>query len=144
MSLQATEERVAILEQHPDIPSHTLSLLKSFSALVSACEEDARPRVLRRTAEVVEEVVFEAEIDGTHFYLVRCQPQRQPATQISLSPREMAIARLVVKGLPNKSIGDILDISPWTVATHLRRIFSKLAVTTRASMVARLLEENML
>jgi two-component system, NarL family, nitrate/nitrite response regulator NarL len=57
---------------------------------------------------------------------------------------ELAIARLIAKGLPNKCIGDILEISPWTVATHLRRIFVKLGVTSRAAMVARLGEENLL
>ena len=29
-----------------------------------------------------------------------------------------------------------LALSPWTVSTHLRRIFAKLDVTTRAAMVA--------
>ena len=43
--------------------------------------------------------------------------------QIILSPREQAIAKLVAQGLPNKSIGNQLDISPWTVATYLRRIY---------------------
>ena len=53
-----------------------------------------------------------------------------------LSPREQEIIRLVAKGHPNKVIADILDISPNTVATHLRRIFSKLGVASRAQMVA--------
>lgn len=37
-----------------------------------------------------------------------------------------------------------LDISPWTVSTHLRRIFVKLGVTSRAAMVAKLMEDNCL
>lgn len=53
-----------------------------------------------------------------------------------LSPRESEIARLVAKGLPNKTIAAILDISPWTVATHLKRIFAKLGVRSRAAMVS--------
>jgi DNA-binding CsgD family transcriptional regulator len=70
--------------------------------------------------------------------------QGSSADGISLSPRELEIVRLVAKGLPNKSIADILEISPWTVATHLRRIFTKLSVGTRAAMIARSIEMHLL
>lgn len=59
-----------------------------------------------------------------------------------LSPREQEIARMVAKGYPNKTIAHVLDISTWTVGTHLRRIFAKLSVGSRAAMVARLLEDK--
>ena len=55
-----------------------------------------------------------------------------------LSPRELEVARLIASGLPNKLVAHQLNISNWTVCTHLRRTFSKLGVTTRAAMVARL------
>jgi Bacterial regulatory proteins, luxR family len=44
---------------------------------------------------------------------------------------------MVAEGHPNKIIADVLNISPWTVCTYLRRIFAKLGVTSRAAMVAR-------
>ena len=56
----------------------------------------------------------------------------------ALSPREQQIVRLVAKGHVNRTIGRVLDISPWTVSTHLRRIFAKLGVASRASMIAAL------
>jgi DNA-binding CsgD family transcriptional regulator len=54
-----------------------------------------------------------------------------------LSPREQEIVRMVAKGHPNKVIADVLNISPWTVCTHLRRIFAKMGVASRAAMVAK-------
>lgn len=57
-----------------------------------------------------------------------------------LSPREFEIVRLVSKGLQNKTIAHILDISPHTVSTHLRRIFAKLQVHNRTALAARLME----
>ncbi len=57
----------------------------------------------------------------------------------ALSPREIEIVRLVAKGYPNKTIAGILEISTWTVAAHLRRIYLKLGVHSRAAMVARTL-----
>ena len=47
---------------------------------------------------------------------------------------------MVAKGHPNKVIADVLNISSWTVCTHLRRIFAELGVGSRAAMVAQLLE----
>ena len=55
---------------------------------------------------------------------------------LGLSPRECEIARLVGRDLTNKEISAVLEISIWTVATHLRRIFAKLRVHSKAAMVA--------
>ena len=51
-----------------------------------------------------------------------------------LTPRETEIVRLVVQGMTNKEIALVLDISHWTVATHLRRIYDKTRVKRRAGL----------
>lgn len=88
-----------------------------------------------------QEILLEEEVDGVRYVLLRTQPQTSSA-QVPLSPREQEIARLVAKGHPNKVIAAVLEISPWTVSTHLRRIFAKLNVGSRAAMVAHLLEDR--
>jgi DNA-binding CsgD family transcriptional regulator len=55
-----------------------------------------------------------------------------------LSPRELEIARLVAAGATNQAIADALGISLWTVSTHLRRVFAKTGVGSRAEMVTAL------
>ena len=82
-------------------------------------------------------VILEAEVDGVRCVLLRAH---KPAAPVSLSPRELEIARMIAKGHPNKTIAAVLEISSWTVGTHLRRIFAKLGVTSRAAMVARIME----
>jgi DNA-binding NarL/FixJ family response regulator len=52
-----------------------------------------------------------------------------------LTERELQIATLVALGKVNKQIAKELQISEWTVSTHLRRIFAKLGVSSRAAMV---------
>jgi DNA-binding CsgD family transcriptional regulator len=89
----------------------------------------------------IQEVILATEVDGVRYILIRSHP-RSPHAQVILSPREEEIARMVAKGYPNKTIAAVLDISPWTVCTHLRRIFAKFGVGSRAAMVARLLEEG--
>jgi DNA-binding CsgD family transcriptional regulator len=54
----------------------------------------------------------------------------------SLSPRELQIAGLVADGATNQAIAGVLEISLWTVSTHLRRIFAKLGVGCKVEMVA--------
>ena len=51
-----------------------------------------------------------------------------------LSPREQEIARMVAQGFANKTIASVLDISTWTVASHLRRIYVKLQFSSRAAL----------
>ena len=85
-----------------------------------------------------EEVLLDTEVDGSRYLLVRMR--RAACSRIQLSPREQKIVRMVAKGHPNKVIADVLNISSWTVCTHLRRIFAKLGVSSRAAMVAQLLE----
>jgi DNA-binding CsgD family transcriptional regulator len=71
---------------------------------------------------------------------VRCLlVEQQETVTVSLSPREQQIALMVAAGRTNQAIAGSLEISAWTVSTHLRRIYAKLAVSSRAEMVAHLL-----
>lgn len=92
-------------------------------------------------ATLEDKVILDLEVDGVRCMLVRrtLDPDR---ADVVLSPREREIARMVAKGYPNKVIARVLEISSWTVSTHLRRIFAKLGVSSRAAMVAQLLEEG--
>ncbi len=54
-----------------------------------------------------------------------------------LTARELQIAAFVALGHSNKQIANRLQISEWTVSTHLRRTFIKLGVDSRAAMVYR-------
>ncbi len=87
----------------------------------------------------VAEVVFQGEIDGVRYTLTRQAGRR--STDVdgpALSSREREIGRMIAKGYTNKTIAAVLDISSWTVDTHVRRIFAKLGVRSRGAMVARL------
>jgi DNA-binding CsgD family transcriptional regulator len=88
--------------------------------------------------ETLECVLMDQDIGGRRYLLVRLpSTARNPP---GLSPRELEIVRLIAEGHPNKVIAAVLEISAWTVSTHIRRIFGKLSVTSRAAMVARMAE----
>ena len=67
----------------------------------------------------------------------------KPAAPTDLSPRETELLKLLVEGLTNKEISHRLDISPHTTDTHLRRLFVKLHVRSRAAAVARALKSRL-
>ncbi|WP_019071670.1 ATP-binding protein [Streptomyces hokutonensis] len=52
----------------------------------------------------------------------------------SLTPQQREIALLAAAGLTNKQIAERLFLSPRTVAAHLRQLFPKLGVASRAAL----------
>lgn len=85
------------------------------------------------------DTVIDLELGGYRWTVRRCLPST-PDIDHRLSPREAEITRMVALGRTNRAIASALDISPWTVSTHLRRIFCKLEVNSRAAMVAQAIE----
>lgn len=61
----------------------------------------------------------------------------KPDITTLLTERELQIVQLIAQGHSNKQIAHRLHISEWTVSTHLRRVFAKLSVDSRAAMVYR-------
>lgn len=111
-------------------------------------EPDRLDALLQRVSEVVQDGHYDTdERDGVLLDVtvgqVRCLlVHQEPAARVTLSPRERQIALMVAHGRTNQAIATSLEISVWTVSTHLRRIFAKLAVSSRAEMVARLLADH--
>lgn len=71
--------------------------------------------------------------------------QRTPATaesgtpikEADLGPRERQVLEFLIDGLTYKEIAGELDITIWTVATYVRRIYEKLHVHNRRGIIAR-------
>jgi DNA-binding CsgD family transcriptional regulator len=53
-----------------------------------------------------------------------------------LSPRQLAVAEQVARGLENRQIAEVLHISPKTVGKHLENIFEILGIHHRAALAA--------
>ena len=74
--------------------------------------------------------------------LAALTPQDTPAqsddsrSEYELTARELEVLRLLVLGLTDREIADVLFISPRTAQGHVGRIYDKLGVNSRSGAVA--------
>lgn len=57
------------------------------------------------------------------------------AVPFDLTPAEIRILEQVVDGKTNKEIAEEVYLSPWTVKTHIKNIYKKMQVNSRAAAV---------
>jgi LuxR family transcriptional regulator/LuxR family quorum-sensing system transcriptional regulator CciR len=85
----------------------------------------------------------EAEIDRFHYlaqmaHLRYCELLTEKMPVLTrLSEREQEILSWIAKGKSNGVMAEILDLSPNTVDTYVRRIFKKLQVSDRVTAALR-------
>jgi DNA-binding CsgD family transcriptional regulator len=126
---------------------------RSFLVVPEASLEEVRNEEASTTQDRSEqgpnqEEIAEFWIGKIRYVVLSCECEdtstcrsKEAAVADRLTPRELQIAILVANGNYNKQIADHIHISEWTVSSHLRRIYAKLGVRTRAAMVARVVRD---
>jgi DNA-binding CsgD family transcriptional regulator len=69
---------------------------------------------------------------GVRRRLVTAEPETNGWA--ALTTAELTVARLVADGLTNREVAERLFLSPHTVNSHLRHVFSKLGITSRVEL----------
>jgi DNA-binding CsgD family transcriptional regulator len=69
---------------------------------------------------------------GVRRRLVAAEPETNGWAALTTS--ELTVARLVAEGLTNREVAERLFVSPHTVSSHLRHVFSKLGMTSRVEL----------
>ncbi|MFO1497315.1 MAG: response regulator transcription factor [Verrucomicrobiota bacterium] len=79
---------------------------------------------------------WQASISGYIQRMFLCPERLHPApVPTCLTSREQDILTCLCRGIPDKEIASTLEISPWTVHTHLKKIYEKLGVHSRTEAV---------
>jgi DNA-binding CsgD family transcriptional regulator len=69
---------------------------------------------------------------GVRRRLVAAEPETNGWA--ALTTAELTVARLIAEGLTNREVAERLFVSPHTVSSHLRHVFSKLGITSRVEL----------
>jgi ATP/maltotriose-dependent transcriptional regulator MalT len=115
----------------------SLATVAQFEREMARADAPVAPRS-REFAEVLKAVLSVLEShDGAavRAALAHVVPQDSPLPP-ELSPREHSVLRSMSCGLSNKRIAQKLQIAPETVKSHVKGIFIKLAVQSRAHAVS--------
>jgi len=93
---------------------------------------------LRRAADLFRQMgarAWEERAEGELRATGETARKRDPSTLDELTPQELQIAGLVATGLTNRQVAARLYLSPRTIDYHLRKVFSKLGITSRTELV---------
>ncbi len=137
-------DAVALARRGRRVLDHAGACEDAAAVLAAGHPDQAKELLLEAQAryEAVDAVAWSARTAAALRGLGVRQGARRPHRRAetgweSLTRSERAVSELVSEGLTNREVARRLHISPHTVNTHLRHIFQKLVVTTRAELAAK-------
>jgi two-component system, NarL family, response regulator len=117
------------------VPTPRVVILSSFDCeeeIYRAVQAGAKGYISKDTSrEELVAAIVAAHNDKTYLPQHIAGKLAERMMRSSLSPRELEILQALSKGLTNKDIGRILQISQFTVRNHIKQITTKLEVCDR-------------
>jgi LuxR family maltose regulon positive regulatory protein len=81
-------------------------------------------------------------VSGSGLVETFSSPRPDPTLSSRLTPRELEVLQFAAEGMTRDRTAEWLQISPHTVHTHQRRIFTKLRVHTMTGAVAQAIRDG--
>ncbi len=143
-----------ILEKQPDIKLIILTMHKNEQYVCSALLAGALGFLLKEDSDTELLCAIDNVMDGqitispefkrsfSDDVLNDCHKRQASSRKIALSPREEQILKMISKGITNKEIGEILDISKRTVENHRASLKKRLNAKKTADLVKYAISEG--
>ena len=143
--MNGVEATVRITAAHPETRILLLTTFSASGEVVQALDAGACGAIVKDSSQKDLVAAIRAVAAGNR--VISPEISRTIAgvsSKPQLSERHRAILDYVARGLSNPEIGKLLGIGPDCVKAHLKIIYSRLGVATRAEAVAMALRENLL
>lgn len=142
---------ISLIEQlslvNADIPILVISAWSTEEAILKSIQAGATGYLLKERDDLEVSISIRsvlrggAPIDPFIARHIMAKIPQTPTTSTETQPnerltnREYEILALVATGISNKEIADIVQLSRYTVETHIRHVYRKLSVSTRTKAV---------
>jgi DNA-binding NarL/FixJ family response regulator len=140
--IEATSE---ICAKHADAHVLMLTTFDGDEEIYRALQAGARGYVLKSSTGAVLIPALRAVVSGEK-WIPEDVASRLASRELfeDLTPREIQVLQHLAKGLANKEIADVLNISDHTAKDHLKSILGKLKVTDRTEAVTTALQRGII
>ena len=166
------QQVVEMFRHHrPDVTLMDLRMpgMSGSDAIAAICQEFPGARIIVLTIHKGDEAVYQALRAGARGYLIKDIPveeileairevhqgkQRIPSDiaakmvdrirQADLTPREIAVIKLIARGFSNRQIGAKLEVSEATARSRVASILAKLGVKDRTHAVTLALDRDII
>ena len=135
-------DRIASLANDPHVGAVAVYTWSFTSEAVRRGPRRRRARVLAKSMPAeelvgaIQQIAHDEEFVSAHFGRNVRQPW--PGHDLGLTLRESEVALFLAQGMRNRDIATALWVSENTVKTHLKSIFQKTAVSSRAEAIVRI------
>jgi DNA-binding NarL/FixJ family response regulator len=132
-----------VRQRYPLLPVVMLSTYGDAEHVEAARTGGANAYVSKRIDPLVLPRLLREIVQGAAFAVHGLEPTTADANEDGLTEREIVILRAVAGGLANREIGKTLWVSEQTVKFHLRNIYRKLGISSRAEATRYALEHHL-
>jgi DNA-binding NarL/FixJ family response regulator len=130
----------SLLKKHPSCICIVVTIYADENHLLPSLNAGARGYILKdqtkqRIAQMLKQAMWgELPLSPAAANLVLNQfvSNQSPAAESPLTRRENDVLSLIAKGASTKEVAERLDISKYTVEDHLKQIYKKLNISSRA------------
>jgi DNA-binding NarL/FixJ family response regulator len=122
-----------------------LSSFEPDEEILRAVETGAQGYLRKDTSSTeILEAIYAVHTGGSYLPAWIGDRIAERGLRMHLSPRELEILEMVAKGLTNKEIGRVVQVSPFTVRNHVRHIMEKLKAGDRTEAATLAIQEGIL